>query len=624
VALIRAVIENREEAPTARKRKLSVRAFRTEPTEVRRLHPDRTMRRFGPTGAAVSLAVLVAACGAPDPESNTGLLGATIETAADVAPSDAPISFTPCSLQTGGDDGRAECANVEMPLDWDAVGSGTINFFVKRLPGRGAGPRRQLWLLQGGPGGAGDGLEPIAAEIAAQDPDLDVYIPDHRGTGRSGRLDCPVERGKLGFKYANCVTEMKMRWGGSGLATFNTTSAARDVGSVIRRTRAPNQEVHLYGVSYGTYWAQRYLQLFPNQPTGVTLDSVCQSGLCSYLKMGYWFDRVGQKYMDECAADPVCSEMLGKTPIVKLREAIARASSRSCAGLTRIDGNTLRRIYGWLISSFELRALIPSTAFRILRCNADDQLALRNFENALGDVLDDGNGAPQKDELDSDILGMHIAFSELEEEPPISNGELSGLLADAVFAVHDPKIRDAYDVWPRYAHDRWVGKYSTSSVPILMMNGTLDPQTPQEFAETVAPHYVQPGQGLVILPRAAHGVIHQSPIDASPTEPACGMTLWHQFLRAPERPLDTSCRASILQHDFAGSPALADHFFGRRTLWGPGWSRTDGSAGGQPIAGVAATPAQEAALRVELRRAVRATRPLERALGLRAGAGVER
>src|SRR5689334_21902983 len=107
-------------------------------------------------------------------------------------PAAAPIVFETCSLETGGTDRRADCASVEVPLDWKHPEGRKIPFFVKRLRGNSSAAHRQLWLLEGGPGAAGDGLDSLAADAVAKDPALDVYIPDHRGTGRSARLDCPT------------------------------------------------------------------------------------------------------------------------------------------------------------------------------------------------------------------------------------------------------------------------------------------------------------------------------------------------------------------------------------------------------------------------------------------------
>src|SRR5687767_9264726 len=50
------------------------------------------------------------------------------------APPDAgsSIAFAKCSLITGGNSGGAECANIEVPLDWNAPDGKKINLFVKR------------------------------------------------------------------------------------------------------------------------------------------------------------------------------------------------------------------------------------------------------------------------------------------------------------------------------------------------------------------------------------------------------------------------------------------------------------------------------------------------------------
>ena len=163
----------------------------------------------GPWVAVIGAALAVAACDPSEPGGMVDGPGAPDGIRPALGPPTLVrrIAFDPCSLVTGGSDTRAECANVEVPLDWNSPGDAKVTFFVKRLVGSASGPHRQLWLLQGGPGGAGDGLEPLAAEIARGDAALDVYIPDHRGTGRSERLDCPQTRGSLSFDYATCLKE---------------------------------------------------------------------------------------------------------------------------------------------------------------------------------------------------------------------------------------------------------------------------------------------------------------------------------------------------------------------------------------------------------------------------------
>ena len=525
------------------------------------------------------------------------------------------LPFETCSLVTGGTDTSAECVTVSVPLDWAQPENSKVDFFVKRVIGSGVGDHRQLWLLQGGPGVAGDAFESLAAELSASDPLLDIYLPDHRGTGRSSKLDCSLARSTINFDYAGCLKEMKIKWGFDGLGAFNTTNAARDVGYVIEHTVSEDTQVHVYGVSYGTYWAQRYLQLFPTQPTAVVLDGLCQSGLCSYLKAGYWTDRVGKKYLAECGADAMCSGMLGSDPTAKVKQAIAKAGQHGCAGFTAIDGAALRRVFSWFLTSFELRALIPATTYRVIRCNADDVTALKQFELTMTTDASIGTtdikGMQTAQSLASDMLGRNIAFSELEPSPAPTKQELANLLDGAVFTTQDASLRDEYDSWPKYAHDPWVGNYPSSSAPILMMNGTLDPQTPEEFADIVAPHYPRAFQGLVVFPRAAHGVIEQSPVSSqlpstSPAKPTCGMNLWSQFLKSPTRTLDTSCTGQIQAHDFAGNPELAQHFFGTESMWGTEPASASGKTG--TTSGGAAP--SSARLSSAVRKAIQASHPL--------------
>src|SRR5262249_2285371 len=83
----------------------------------------------------------------------------------------ARVSCTPCAMYTGTDGREAECAHVEVPLDWSDPEGKKAVFFVKRVLGT-AKKRRQVWLLQGGPGGAGDGFEDIAWSITRRDTSL--------------------------------------------------------------------------------------------------------------------------------------------------------------------------------------------------------------------------------------------------------------------------------------------------------------------------------------------------------------------------------------------------------------------------------------------------------------------
>jgi pimeloyl-ACP methyl ester carboxylesterase len=552
--------------------------------------PFRSSLVLGPALAALALV----ACGArsDDAEVATGAL----------EPRSTSIAFTSCSLQTGGSDGLAECANVDVPLGWDNPGGQRANFFVKRLRGSAPGPHKQVWLLEGGPGGAGDGFEWFAPGLAKANPTFDIYLPDHRGTGRSTYLDCPQHQGD----DVGCAAELRATWGQAALDTFTTSTAARDVGFVIDQIREPDQEVHVYGVSYGTYWAQRYLQLFPNQPTAVTLDSICQQGLCSLLKYGYWVDHVGRKFMGECANDAFCAGKLGPDPVAKVRDALAAVDSQRCTGTSGLDTATWRDVLGAFAIQFPMRPLVPALTYRILRCNAGDAAALKHFTDALMGPQGGGGGAgaggdPPKN-LFSNALSLHIALSEMLEEPPVSRDELKAMLSDAVFTAFDPLLHDTLDAWPRYPRDAFVGAYPTANVPVLLLNGTLDGQTPIEFFQEIAPHYNQPAQTSVVLPRATHATaLGGAPMDGTPAK-QCGMDLWQQFLVSPRQPIDTSCTGHIQALDFASAPGVSNALLGTPDLWE-----------GVPVTRSARTAADDAVL-AQMRQAIREAAPFTRAL----------
>src|SRR6185503_1229883 len=86
-----------------------------------------------------------------------------------------------------------------------------------------------------------------------------------------------------------------------------------------------------------------------------------------------------------------------------------------------------------------------------------------------------------------------------------------------------------YDLWPRYPHDMYVGEYPSAAYPMLLMNGTLDPQTPIEFADEIVPHYTQPGQTFVKIPDAPHGLVYRTPTLAAPHTP-CGLSMFASFI----------------------------------------------------------------------------------------------
>ena len=482
------------------------------------------------------------------------------------------IAWKPCPLLTEGAGEEAECAVVEVPRDWDEPAGETIELFVKRIPG--SGPKtRQVWLLSGGPGQSSASFEAmVAAPLRALSPASDIYLVDHRGVGRSTRLGCPDHEVPAvdmidPAEWPACIEHLEATWG-DGLADFNTTAAARDVGALISWTRDPQQDVHVYGVSYGTYWAQRYMQLFPEQPTSVTLDSLCQAGLCSLDQFDPWVDRVGRKFMEACGADDFCAGKLGGDPLAAMGAFLDGLDDGTCAGLTAagIDRTAAKQLFGAFLAALETRPLIPALVYRGNRCEADDVAVFLNLLATLTAPPDPAS-APPDALLSSQVLGNHIAISEMmkSEVPPLADA--LERQAQAYFWGGDVAAEYAlYEQWPRYPHDAYVGEYPAVAFPMLMMNGTLDPQTPIEFADEIVPHYTQSHQTFVAVPDAPHALVIRTPTVAAPHTP-CGLSMFAAFVEDPLAPVDTSCLADIVPLDFHGDPTTAAALLGTADAW---------------------------------------------------------
>ncbi|EYF08184.1 alpha/beta fold hydrolase [Chondromyces apiculatus] len=482
----------------------------------------------------------------------------------------APVTWQPCPVDSEGTGSGAECAEISLPVSHRDRDGKTFTLFVKRLVGT-AAKRRQLWLLAGGPGNAGTTYEVVAKRLADLDPTLDIYMPDHRGTGRSMRLSCPGEpekRPRTVDDWKACGEDLQKRLGDQ-LLEFNITSAARDLGAAIEGTRTAGQEVHVFGESYGSLWAQRYLQLFPTQPTSVTLDSMCQTSLCSHVTRDARNDRVGREVLARCAADPFCAGKLGPDPAARLSDLLADLEADACPALVDLgmDREGARSRFAEMLESFTLRPLIPALIYRGLRCELGDVAA---YEAFLAYMDGGGGSAPSRPvdgKLRSRALGTHIILSEMVQAKPPSQEELEAMQAAALFSYDiGPFYRSLFDVWPRYARDDYTDRYPSTSVPILMMNGTLDPISSIDIAQEIAGHYQGPAQTFVPLDRGVHGSLAGTPTVAPP-HTSCGFTLFRSFLADVKAPVDTACVAEVQPLDFRGDEGFALEVFGAPDLW---------------------------------------------------------
>lgn len=464
----------------------------------------------------------------------------------------------------------ASCAVVDVPLDWEEPDGPTIPLFVKRYAAEGVDPlatRDAVWPLTGGPGGAGNLQESTAELLVANDPELTYYLLDHRGTGRSERLGCISEGIATpgGFtitlsELPSCAADVIDTWG-DALDHFTTTNAAKDLAWLIEQTRADGQRVHVHGGSYGTRWLQRLLQVAPD-----AADSASGLGVVppdfTFADYDTTYEVTGAAYLDLCATDPTCRGALGTNPFGRARLVLdgLDVGCPEALGLG-LDRDRLRSFFGGLLlAGFDERVAIPALLHRLDRCDADDVDALRYFVENVPDPLD----GLRDDRNFSRVLGNLIIASELWDGS-VTASEGAAFLEESVFALGSSlRVASLADAgWPTYPLDGYAGEAPDVDLPVLWINGELDPATPlAPAADYLVDAFPAANQHLLVLRDGSHG--WTSP---TPDGYGCGLTAFWNFVRQPGTEI-FDCAEDVVPTSFAGGPGIGQWLFGRDDLWG--------------------------------------------------------
>jgi pimeloyl-ACP methyl ester carboxylesterase len=453
---------------------------------------------------------------------------------------------------------QTECARVPVPLDWNnPQGESTEVFVSRRLSGVTGAP--QLWLLQGGPGGSGDAYEPYVNQIASFFPPIDIYVLEHRGVGESGRLECPEQELETSPDGAwinaeeipTCLSYLQSHLG-EKLSYYSTTQAANDLGYMIAQTQSANQPSFVLGVSYGTYWAHRYLQLFPKQPSGIILDSIAPPGISMHT-FTTQVDKVAKDFLSLCSSNELCSEKIGPDPWKLIGDLFAKIDQSHCSELG-FTSKSLRATLGTLIRDYFGRENIAAFVYRLARCNEQDVEAILHFFQTL---------TPDPTQVGrpfGNVLYYNVAHSELWSSPldiPTLQSELDSSYFGSEFALD---LAKSHNQWPVYTITEDSKQLTISEVPMLMLNGTMDPQTPLEEALVAKEHFQGAHQTFLTFPQTPHAVIATS-YTGFLGEPTCGLSIVNQFIQKPTGKLNLSCMDDVVPAEVAGRKEYATYFW---------------------------------------------------------------
>jgi pimeloyl-ACP methyl ester carboxylesterase len=477
----------------------------------------------------------------------------------------AELVFAPCPVHSDGSGQGAACATVAVPARWSDPAGPSIDLFVKRIGA--ADAPQQLWMLNGGPGASGSDFEELAEYLVSVDDRLAIFLPDHRGTGRSTRLGCATEEADASpdgiviseEEWPACLASVQATFG-NVLDGFTTTNAAHDVAWLVERTRGPGQRAVVWGGSYGTRWVQRYIHLYPEQADGLSMTGIVHpTKLFSDYDEKY--DEVGDRYLDACSADPLCSAKLGPDAATRAHSILDMLDTGHCPEVVAagLDRTSLQGLFAfWLLYAWEERVLAPAILYRIERCDADDIASL----TYLGAALQAPATPDVHDRHHSTVLANHVGLSEFWPTPTPTLAELDAVADDAVFSIRlSSRLRRRLDGWPSYEPDSYYGTLGPTTKPMLMLQGELDPATTSDEAAVVGDFYQEPGQAYYLLPGAAHSF--DTP---TPSGSFCALTMFFQFALEPDEAVD-DCTGDIVALDFAGDSTLANTYLATDDIW---------------------------------------------------------
>jgi len=541
--------------------------------------PPMTRRRPPPFFLAAPVAMALAACGddggppqeatgtsgtgtdteGPDASGTTTENGEDTTTAADSTGGEIepppPLPWTDECTFGGSDlsrlDPDLQCAGIEVPLDWDDLGSESLVIAAYKLPTTAETRRGQLWLLDGGPGSSGLGLVGrTELTMPLREAGWDVLVPAHRGTLPG--LDCPSIP-----ILPECRTALERQWG-EGLRHFNSSQAAHDLAHLVERERQiPDDPVVVYGVSYGTMWGMHYASLHPDQPDGLVLDSVLPSEV-EVLTEEEEQQISADVLMQRCIDDPDCGVTLPHADGAEFSTSVVAAIDEDDCGppdggqwvdapfRTQLGAllNGSRRDYVPLMSAL-LAACTPETT--ALYWAAIPQLL--SFSPSSAAPLDGGPlfGVPPEGydvdptlyfstELQYVVMGTTVLRD--EEDPTPYTSEAEGNLVGLGFA---DTFHDVHDVWTTLPDVALLPPYP-AELPTLTLAGRFDQQTPLGWALQTPSLEAGGSRSLLVFDAANHGVIFSGVTEAG--EP-CARDIMLEFAAQPTTKLDLSCMDDV-------------------------------------------------------------------------------
>lgn len=367
----------------------------------------------------------------------------------------------------------AVCSTIKAPLNYEPNNNETIDLFVRKFP---AVKERQgsIWLIPGGPGESGASLYPLIAQFSRIFPHLDIFVPDHRGTGLSSKI-CPKEEAE---DSPNGIALANDEWGScfnqiysnqTYVQVFSITNAAKDLSLLINNLSGEGKR-YIYGVSYGTQLVLRLLQLNSINLDGVILDSLVplQDDNDNDLShRSFVIDNVGHSVLTHFEK----SKSNDTLSLVSQLQNIIQRSKTDADFAKNLPKQDLAIIFGMMLDIPKVRNKIPKIIRALYR---ENYIPLNEVITEITEFY--SNYLKYKTSSPSIPLTLLITSSENNLRPEMKKSEVITESENLLFASPLPNLI-AENSMPTYNRDIYFGKTPENLPPTLIVHGTLDPKT---------------------------------------------------------------------------------------------------------------------------------------------------
>jgi pimeloyl-ACP methyl ester carboxylesterase len=440
-------------------------------------------RRLRLLAALLTLLLLTGACAS---EADESLLSADRSRTED-------RETSPDSTEGGGNEANdtldwedcsfGECAELDVPVDYDQPSGPTLTLSIARAPAQGE-RLGALFVNPGGPGGtATDFVSAMEFSLSSDIVEhFDIVGVDPRGLG-SSEIDCgdnPDPQELYGVDYTidspedtTALLDVSQDYvdaceaaAGDLLPFLGTENVARDIDAV--REAMGDEQLSYLGYSYGTAIGQMLAQLFPDRIRAMVLDGVLElgpTGVELATDQAAGFETALRSYADACNADddcPLAPDAIGA--IEQLQAQVEQAPIPA-----------------------DPRDLGPGELSTGLAFPLYDPMLWGTLSEAAANALD-GDGSDMVDLADQ-YLGMastdiYFAVGCLDSDWPDTADEL--LAAGKAAAAESPHFGEAIvndyvrcAIWPA-EEEPLPAVTAPGTPPILVVSTRNDPATPYE------------------------------------------------------------------------------------------------------------------------------------------------